>query len=182
MNVPDLIDKAKWNNENPPFLRIVVGSLLYISISSNKPRKREEGIFQENWIPHKRQPNGKNREPFLLPAAVAVAAEPSTMAVEKPEVEIFKPRTDTRSYRRIVLPNALEVLLISDPDTDKVKIPLSSFLCPRKHFPWFLNRQLSPLFSLSPEEGFTFCHWFWTFVWFWGLLGGGFHGCKGRLF
>lgn len=35
------------------------------------------------------------------------------------DVEIFKPRIDKREYRRIVLPNSLEVLLISDPDTDK---------------------------------------------------------------
>ncbi|KAD0702505.1 hypothetical protein E3N88_43836 [Mikania micrantha] len=34
-------------------------------------------------------------------------------------VEIFKPRNDTRTYRRIILPNSLQVLLISDPDTDK---------------------------------------------------------------
>nr|GMD39795.1 insulin-degrading enzyme-like 1, peroxisomal [Ipomoea batatas] len=34
-------------------------------------------------------------------------------------VEITKPRTDKREYRRIVLPNSLEVLLISDPETDK---------------------------------------------------------------
>ncbi|XP_027173637.1 insulin-degrading enzyme-like 1, peroxisomal [Coffea eugenioides] len=33
--------------------------------------------------------------------------------------EIVKPRTDKRDYRRIVLHNALEVLLISDPETDK---------------------------------------------------------------
>ncbi|KDP26059.1 hypothetical protein JCGZ_21092 [Jatropha curcas] len=39
------------------------------------------------------------------------------MAVE--EVEIVKPRNDKREYRRIVLKNSLEVLLISDPDTDK---------------------------------------------------------------
>lgn len=32
---------------------------------------------------------------------------------------IFKPRIDKREYRRIVLPNSLEALLISDPDTDK---------------------------------------------------------------
>lgn len=36
------------------------------------------------------------------------------------EVEIVKPRTDKREYRRIVLPNSLEALLISDPETDKV--------------------------------------------------------------
>ncbi|XP_020519710.1 insulin-degrading enzyme-like 1, peroxisomal isoform X2 [Amborella trichopoda] len=34
-------------------------------------------------------------------------------------VEILKPRIDKREYRRIVLSNSLEVLLISDPDTDK---------------------------------------------------------------
>ncbi|XP_021623125.1 insulin-degrading enzyme-like 1, peroxisomal isoform X2 [Manihot esculenta] len=34
-------------------------------------------------------------------------------------VEILKPRTDKRDYRRIVLKNSLQVLLISDPETDK---------------------------------------------------------------
>ncbi|XP_059646301.1 insulin-degrading enzyme-like 1, peroxisomal [Cornus florida] len=33
--------------------------------------------------------------------------------------ETVKPRNDNREYRRIVLKNSLEVLLISDPDTDK---------------------------------------------------------------
>ncbi|RWW24195.1 hypothetical protein GW17_00011531 [Ensete ventricosum] len=42
------------------------------------------------------------------------------MAVGGSEVEILKPRCDKREYRRIVLPNCLEVLLISDPETDKV--------------------------------------------------------------
>ncbi|KAE9466051.1 hypothetical protein C3L33_02043, partial [Rhododendron williamsianum] len=42
------------------------------------------------------------------------------MAVGKEDVvEILKPRTDNREYRRIVLDNFLEALLISDPDTDK---------------------------------------------------------------
>ncbi|KAL3755300.1 hypothetical protein ACJRO7_002363 [Eucalyptus globulus] len=41
------------------------------------------------------------------------------MAVGREEVEVVKPRSDKREYRRIVLENALEVLLISDPDTDK---------------------------------------------------------------
>ncbi|ONK75239.1 uncharacterized protein A4U43_C03F14810 [Asparagus officinalis] len=43
------------------------------------------------------------------------------MAVGKSatDVEIFKPRIDKRAYRRIVLSNSLEALLISDPDTDK---------------------------------------------------------------
>ncbi|PON38848.1 Coenzyme PQQ biosynthesis protein [Parasponia andersonii] len=42
------------------------------------------------------------------------------MAVGKEQVEeIVKARTDKREYRRIVLPNSLQVFLISDPDTDK---------------------------------------------------------------
>ncbi|KAJ7972217.1 insulin-degrading enzyme-like 1, peroxisomal [Quillaja saponaria] len=41
------------------------------------------------------------------------------MAVGKEQVEIVKARTDKRNYRRVVLTNSLEVLLISDPDTDK---------------------------------------------------------------
>ena len=45
------------------------------------------------------------------------------MAVGREEVEIVKARTDTREYRRIVLPNSLQVLLIADPDTDKATPP-----------------------------------------------------------
>ncbi|XP_048142037.1 insulin-degrading enzyme-like 1, peroxisomal isoform X2 [Rhodamnia argentea] len=41
------------------------------------------------------------------------------MAVGREEVEIVKPRSDKREYRRIVLENSLEVLLIGDPETDK---------------------------------------------------------------
>lgn len=48
------------------------------------------------------------------------------MAVGISEVEIIKPRTDKREYRRIILSNSLEVLLISDPDTDKVYPLLST--------------------------------------------------------
>jgi len=48
------------------------------------------------------------------PPAAAVAAAATG------GVEITKPRNDKREYRRVVLPNALECLLISDPDTDKV--------------------------------------------------------------
>lgn len=39
---------------------------------------------------------------------------------EEAMVEIMKPRSDKRDYRRIVLDNSLQVLLISDPETDKV--------------------------------------------------------------
>lgn len=37
------------------------------------------------------------------------------------EPVILKPRTDDREYRRIVLRNGMQVLLVSDPDTDKVR-------------------------------------------------------------
>ncbi|GAV77761.1 Peptidase_M16 domain-containing protein, partial [Cephalotus follicularis] len=44
----------------------------------------------------------------------------SKMGIEREEeMEIVKPRTDKREYRRIVLTNSLAILLISDPDTDK---------------------------------------------------------------
>ncbi|WRX24860.1 Peptidase M16 [Theobroma cacao] len=47
--------------------------------------------------------------------------------------EIVKPRTDKREYRRIVLGNSLQVLLICDPDTDKAMrmLPYSS-----EKYPW----------------------------------------------
>lgn len=41
-------------------------------------------------------------------------------------VEILKARNDKREYRRIVLENSLEVLLISDPDTDKASHSLNA--------------------------------------------------------
>ncbi|KAF2307950.1 hypothetical protein GH714_033693 [Hevea brasiliensis] len=44
------------------------------------------------------------------------------------EVEIVKPHTDKREYRRIVLKNSLEVLLISDPDTDKANSSSASHI------------------------------------------------------
>ncbi|PWZ31468.1 Insulin-degrading enzyme-like 2 [Zea mays] len=48
-------------------------------------------------------------------AAAAVAAAGSS------NVEFIRARSDKREYRRVVLANALEILLISDPDTDKSK-------------------------------------------------------------
>ncbi|ONK71949.1 uncharacterized protein A4U43_C04F14060 [Asparagus officinalis] len=38
------------------------------------------------------------------------------------DVEIFKPRIDKHEYRRIILSNSLEALLISDPDIDKILV------------------------------------------------------------
>lgn len=50
-------------------------------------------------------------------------------------VEIVKPRTDQREYRRIVLQNSLQVLLISDPETDKcaasMNVCIGSFTDPK---------------------------------------------------
>ncbi|KAL5708137.1 insulysin [Ranunculus cassubicifolius] len=53
--------------------------------------------------------------------------EPEITSISKiPESEIIiKPRTDKRQYRRIVLPNSLQVLLISDPETDKAAASMS---------------------------------------------------------
>ncbi|KAB8105996.1 hypothetical protein EE612_040142 [Oryza sativa] len=56
------------------------------------------------------------------PREAPAPAEPSggaAPAAANGEVEITKPRNDKRGYRRVVLPNALECLVISDPDTDK---------------------------------------------------------------
>ncbi|KAM7272144.1 hypothetical protein ACFE04_031358 [Oxalis oulophora] len=41
------------------------------------------------------------------------------MTIAEQTTMIVKPRTDKREYRRITLNNSLQVLLISDPDTDK---------------------------------------------------------------
>ncbi|KAL8158714.1 hypothetical protein V2J09_000251 [Rumex salicifolius] len=48
------------------------------------------------------------------------ASVPPQSSSQRDEVcDILKPRNDKREYKRIVLSNCLEVLLISDPDTDK---------------------------------------------------------------
>ena len=47
----------------------------------------------------------------------AAAAPPATGSSSS--VEFIRARSDEREYRRVVLANALEVLVISDPDTDK---------------------------------------------------------------
>jgi len=59
---------------------------------------------------------------------------------EEEPVEILKPRTDKREYRRVVLPNDLQVLIISDPDTDKVA---GCFCCLPVFFPPSFCRFLS---------------------------------------
>ena len=56
---------------------------------------------------------------MLMAAAAAVAA--AAPAAGTGNVEFIRARSDKREYRRVVLANALEILLISDPDTDKVR-------------------------------------------------------------
>lgn len=59
---------------------------------------------------------------MLMATAVAEAA--TAAAAGGSNVEFIRARSDKREYRRVVLANALEILLISDPDTDKVRLRL----------------------------------------------------------
>ncbi|XP_019101972.1 PREDICTED: insulin-degrading enzyme-like 1, peroxisomal [Camelina sativa] len=85
------------------------------------------------------------------------------MAVEKSNtrvqgVEILKPRTDSRDYRMIVLKNLLQVLLISDPDTDKcaasMSVSVGSFSDPQglEGLAHFLEHMLFYASEKYPEE------------------------------
>ncbi|XP_062187589.1 insulin-degrading enzyme-like 1, peroxisomal isoform X2 [Phragmites australis] len=53
------------------------------------------------------------------PAGLVDAAAPPSTTAAPGDVEITRPRNDKRGYRRVVLPNSLECLLVSDADTDK---------------------------------------------------------------
>ncbi|KAJ0245875.1 Insulin-degrading enzyme-like 2 [Hirschfeldia incana] len=72
--------------------------------------------------------------------------------------EILKPRTDKREYRRIVLKNSLEVLLISDPETDKcaasMNVSVGSFSDPKglDGLAHFLEHMLFYASEKYPEE------------------------------
>ncbi|KAG5399741.1 hypothetical protein IGI04_014348 [Brassica rapa subsp. trilocularis] len=72
--------------------------------------------------------------------------------------EILKPRTDKREYRRIVLKNSLEVLLISDPETDKcaasMNVSVGSFSDPEglDGLAHFLEHMLFYASEKYPEE------------------------------
>uniref|UniRef100_M4CKB4 Insulin-degrading enzyme-like 1, peroxisomal n=1 Tax=Brassica campestris TaxID=3711 RepID=M4CKB4_BRACM len=85
------------------------------------------------------------------------------MAVEKLStmvdgVEILKPRTDNREYRKIVLKNSLQILLISDPDTDKcaasMSVSIGSFSDPQglEGLAHFLEHMLFYASAKYPEE------------------------------
>ncbi|KAG4125289.1 hypothetical protein ERO13_D10G086832v2 [Gossypium hirsutum] len=74
------------------------------------------------------------------------------MGVGREDMEILKPRIDKREYRRIVIRNSLQVLLISDLDTDKcaasMNVSVGSFCDPDgleglAHFlAWRQNKRL----------------------------------------
>ncbi|CAN7095287.1 insulin-degrading enzyme-like 2 isoform X1 [Brassica rapa] len=72
--------------------------------------------------------------------------------------EILKPRTDKREYRRIVLKNSLQVLLISDPETDKcaasMNVSVGSFSDPEglDGLAHFLEHMLFYASEKYPEE------------------------------
>ncbi|BAF21958.1 insulin-degrading enzyme-like 1, peroxisomal [Oryza sativa Japonica Group] len=60
-----------------------------------------------------------SRPPETDAPAEAVPPAAAAAAAAAGDVEITRPRNDKRGYRRVVLPNDLECLLVSDPDTDK---------------------------------------------------------------
>ncbi|CAA6659152.1 unnamed protein product [Spirodela intermedia] len=75
------------------------------------------------------------------------------------EVDITKARTDKREYRRVVLSNSLEVLLISDADTDKaaasMNVDVGSFCDPDglEGLAHFLEHMLFYASEKYPSEG-----------------------------
>ncbi|XP_073298243.1 insulin-degrading enzyme-like 1, peroxisomal [Primulina huaijiensis] len=79
-------------------------------------------------------------------------------AITEEEAEIIKPRKDEREYRRIVLQNNLEVLLISDTETDKcaasMEVRVGSFSDPEglEGLAHFLEHMLFYASEKYPEE------------------------------
>lgn len=79
------------------------------------------------------------------------------MAVGKEDVEIVKARIDKRDYRRVVLRNSLQVLLISDPDTDKVEYSSSSI----SDFDFDFDSDYLFFFFISIRSLAVLFSWFW---------------------
>ncbi|KAL2641367.1 hypothetical protein R1flu_008954 [Riccia fluitans] len=75
-----------------------------------------------------------------------------------PNAPILKPRSDSRSYRRIVLANGLQILLVSDPETDKaagsMDVHVGSFSDPEElpGLAHFLEHMLFFSSEKYPEE------------------------------
>ncbi|KFK24533.1 hypothetical protein AALP_AAs45023U000100 [Arabis alpina] len=86
--------------------------------------------------------------------AMVVGTENGAATVD----EIVKARTDKREYRRIVLKNSLQVLLISDPETDKcaasMNVSVGSFSDPEglQGLAHFLEHMLFYASEKYPEE------------------------------
>ncbi|KAK3165623.1 hypothetical protein QOZ80_1AG0035670 [Eleusine coracana subsp. coracana] len=79
-------------------------------------------------------------------------------AVGNGNVEFIRARSDKREYRRVVLPNALECLLISDAETDKaaacMEVEVGSFSDPEglEGLAHFLEHMLFYASEKYPEE------------------------------
>ncbi|CAL9246036.1 unnamed protein product [Arabidopsis halleri] len=88
---------------------------------------------------------------------MAVETENATATADGSDT-ILKARTDKREYRRIVLKNSLEVLLISDPETDKcaasMNVSVGSFSDPQglEGLAHFLEHMLFYASEKFPEE------------------------------
>ncbi|WZY69072.1 hypothetical protein YC2023_001312 [Brassica napus] len=111
--------------------------------------RRESGYPLHSFI----QTENKNKTHRSQTIVTKMAVEKLNTTVDG--VEILKPRTDNREYRKIVLKNSLQVLLISDPDTDKKKcaasmsVSIRSFSDPQgleglAHLPATVNVASSP--------------------------------------
>ncbi|EEE67441.1 insulin-degrading enzyme-like 1, peroxisomal [Oryza sativa Japonica Group] len=84
----------------------------------------------------------------------AVAAAPSAAAAAEGDAEITRPRNDKRGYRRVVLPNALECLLVSDPDTDKAAASMNvsvGYFCDPERLPGLAHFLEHMLFYASEK-------------------------------
>ncbi|KAG7561203.1 Metalloenzyme LuxS/M16 peptidase-like [Arabidopsis thaliana x Arabidopsis arenosa] len=88
---------------------------------------------------------------------MAVETENATATADGSDT-ILKARTDKREYRRIILKNSLEVLLISDPETDKcaasMNVSVGSFSDPDglEGLAHFLEHMLFYASEKFPEE------------------------------
>ena len=74
---------------------------------------------------------------LLLLGCAAPSGPPPSPAPEVDAVVIKTNAIDTRAYRHQVLPNGLEVLLVSDPDSDQaaaaLAVDVGSFAEPESH-------------------------------------------------
>ena len=87
-------------------------------------------MYMNNWMSRILiWPNLSTKLLFMI-YLIAVAACDSTLFIadKSQSVEVVKSANDQRQYQRIRLPNNLDVLLISDPDTDKAAAALDLYV------------------------------------------------------